>query len=151
MERQLNFSTSINAPREKVWEILWNENTYGIWTGAFCEGSYAVSKWEEGGKIQFLSPLGDGMYSTIIKIIPNQEMTFQHIGTIKNFIELEPDEETRKWSGSKEKYFLQQENDLTILEVSIEVIEEYEDYFNGSFPKALARVKSLAEEERVNN
>ncbi len=149
--RQLHFSTSINASRGKVWDVLWNENTYSIWTGAFSEGSYAVSKWDEGGKIQFLSTLGDGMYSTIIKIIPNQEMTFQHIGVIKNFEEMEPDDETRKWSGSQEKYILKQEGELTILEVFIGVTEDFEDYFNGSFPKALARVKSLAEEERVSN
>lgn len=149
--RQLHFSTSVNTSPEKLWTVLWSENTYSIWTAAFSEGSYVVSEWKEGGSIRFLSPLGDGLYSKILTIKENEEMTFQHIGAIKNFEELEIDDETRKWSGSLEKYILKRDEDFTILEIFIDVTEEFEDYFNGSFPKALARIKSLAEEESVNN
>lgn len=31
----LKFSTEINAPREKVWEVLWKEGSYKKWTKVF--------------------------------------------------------------------------------------------------------------------
>jgi uncharacterized protein YndB with AHSA1/START domain len=37
------FKTLIDAPREKVWDILWADDTYQKWTAAFCEGSKAIT------------------------------------------------------------------------------------------------------------
>lgn len=74
--------------------MLWNDETYRIWTEAFYAGSYAVSKWKEGDKIQFLSPDGSGMYSKIVENKSNMLMSFKHIGNIKNFEEQPIDEET---------------------------------------------------------
>ena len=54
----LEFKIEINAPKEKVWDILWNDATYKQWTSVFCEGNYVVSDWKEGSKIHFLSPNG---------------------------------------------------------------------------------------------
>ena len=45
MEKQ-EFKISINAPREKVWEVLWNDTTYPAWTAVFSEGSHAVTDWK---------------------------------------------------------------------------------------------------------
>ena len=67
----LEFKIEINAPKEKVWGVLWNEETYKQWTSIFCEGSYAESDWKEGSKIHFLSPNGDGMNSISRKLIMN--------------------------------------------------------------------------------
>ncbi len=35
--QKIKFSTTINAPKEKVWEILWNLDAYRKWTTAFAE------------------------------------------------------------------------------------------------------------------
>ena len=58
----LKFNTNINAPKEKVWETLWNDTTYQQWTAAFTAGSYTESDWNEGSKIKFLSPNGNRMF-----------------------------------------------------------------------------------------
>lgn len=39
----LEFKIEINASKEKVWDVLWNEETYKQWTSVFCEGAYAES------------------------------------------------------------------------------------------------------------
>ena len=53
--KNMNFDISINAPREKVWEVLWDDASYRKWTSAFSEGSYAVTdNWKKGSKILFL-------------------------------------------------------------------------------------------------
>ncbi len=41
----------IKAPKEKVWKVLWDDETYGKWTAAFFEGSHAETGWKEGRKL----------------------------------------------------------------------------------------------------
>jgi uncharacterized protein YndB with AHSA1/START domain len=135
------FNVQINAPKERVWDVLWNDDTYRQWTAAFHEGSYAKSDWEEGGSIQFLSPEGDGMYSRIQKKIPNSVMIFEHLGEIKGGVE-QPKSE---WSGARESYYLSDNNGMTELKVEIDLSDEYAEYFKDIFPKALEVVKRLAE------
>lgn len=134
------FSIQINAPKEKVWETLWNDETYRKWTAFFSEGSYAKSDWQEGSKIQFLTPDGSGMFSRIHKKIPNTQMTFQHLGEIKN-----GEEVPSAWVGGFESYFLEEKNGVTELTVEADTTEEYQQFFTDTFPKALQVVKQLSE------
>ncbi|MBK9191388.1 MAG: hypothetical protein IPM77_07665 [Crocinitomicaceae bacterium] len=39
--KQLEFKTTISAPAEKVWKILWNDTTYRHWTSVFHDTSFA--------------------------------------------------------------------------------------------------------------
>lgn len=144
--KKIQFSTSINAPKEKVWQVLWNDDTYQKWTSVFSEGSKAVTDWKEGSKIHFLDAKNDGMYSTIDKCIENEVMNFKHIGVIKDGVEQPLDDATKSWSGSAENYGLTETNGITTLNVEMDIIAEYQDYFNKTFPLALDLVKKLAEE-----
>lgn len=141
----LEFKIRIKAPVEKVWSVLWNDETYKKWTGAFCEGSYAVSDWNEGDKIHFMSPGGEGMNSIIEKKIPNEYMAFKHIGEIKDFKELPIEDETKKWSGAMETYRLTSDDEFTDLVAQVDIVEKYIDYFKEAFPKGLETVKELSE------
>ena len=141
----LKFTTKINAPKEKVWETLWNDTTYRKWTAAFMEGSYAESDWKEGSKILFLDGKGDGMFSMIEKKIPNQQMSFKHLGEVQKGIEKPADEKTESWAGSKENYYLKEINGVTELNVDMDSTEEFEKYFKDTFPKALEIVKGISE------
>ena len=144
MEKHV-FKTSINAPREKVWDILWNDSTYGQWTSAFAEGSRAETDWKEGSKVLFLGDNGDGMVSTIVVKKPNEFMSFKHLGTIKNGIEDFDSPQTKEWAGSLENYTLKTVDGKTELIVDMDIAEEYKDYFLSAWPKALEKVKQLAE------
>lgn len=139
------FTVSIEAPKEKVWQILWNDDTYPKWTAVFSPGSKAVSDWNEGSKIFFVNENNDGMHSVIAKKIDNEIMHFKHLGMVKNGIELPEDEISKSWSGSMENYLLSNVGYGTLLTVEIDVVEEYLEYFNEKFPLALKTVKELAE------
>lgn len=143
----LDFKIEINAPKEKVWNVLWKEETYTQWTAVFCEGSYAVSDWQAGSKIQFLSPNGDGMNSIIYNKIDNEYMAFKHLSEIKNFKEIPIDNTTQEWTGAMETYRLTENNGLTVLEAKMDSVEKYVDYFKTTLPKALDLVKKLSEEK----
>jgi uncharacterized protein YndB with AHSA1/START domain len=137
----LKFSIKINAPKEKVWSTLWNDSTYRQWTAAFAPGSHAVSDWNEGSKIKFLGDKGQGgMHSIIDKKIVNRQMTFKHMGEIKDGVETVSD-----WAGSKEDYVLSENNGATELTVTLDATEEFKKYFEETFPKALAIVKQISE------
>lgn len=143
---KLNFNIEIDAPTKKVWQVLWNDSTYRKWTSVFQEGSYAVSDWKEGSKIQFLTPEGEGMFSIIAECRSNEYMAFKHLGVVKKFEELPENEETKSWSGSMETYSLKEINGKTTLNLNLDTIEQYQDYFNKTFPKALALIKVLVEQ-----
>ena len=136
----LNFSVEINAPKEKVWQILWDDQSYRQWTSVFMEGSHAKSDWQEGSKILFIAPSGDGMFSTIHKKVDNSQMVFKHLGEIKGGIET-----TSNWGGAFESYFLTDKDGATELKVELNTTEDFQQYFKDTFPKALALVKQLAE------
>lgn len=136
----LNFSVEINASKQKVWETLWNDLSYRQWTSVFMEGSHAKSDWQEGSKILFVGPGGDGMFSTIHKKVDNSQMIFKHLGEIKGGVETASD-----WADAFESYFLTEKDGATELKVELNSTEDFQQYFNDTFPKALAIVKQLAE------
>jgi len=72
-------------------------------------------------------------------------MSFKHLGVIKNGIEEAPSEETNQWSGAMENYTLKDVNGSTELIVEMDITEEFQNYFNEIFPKALEKVKELSE------
>lgn len=139
--KTLKFTSHIQASRKKVWDVLWNDTTYRKWTSAFCEGSYALSDWNEGSKIRFLSPDGDGMFSIIEKKIPYEQMVFKHLGEIK-----EGKETMSDWAGALERYELKESEGITQLNVEVDSNEEFEAHFKDTFPKALELLKQLSEQ-----
>jgi len=143
---KINFSTSINAPREKVWKVLWDEASYRDWTSPFAEGSYAeTDNWREGSKVLFLSPGGDGMVSKVASNKPNKFMSFEHLGVVKNGVEDTESESVKSWAGAKENYTLTEENGKTKLVVDMDSTDEFKDYFLKTWPIALEKVKELSE------
>jgi uncharacterized protein YndB with AHSA1/START domain len=144
---KLNFQISINASRNKIWDVLWNDETYRKWTAVFSPGSYAVTDWQEGSKTLFLSSDGSGMVSTIAKNIPFEFLSIKHLGFVKNGIEDTESEEVKKWAGALENYTLKEAGESVLLEVSMDMNDEYKDYFLKVFPQALQLVKDLAEND----
>src|SRR5690242_9774199 len=118
---KMQFPIKINAPREKVWQVLWNDDTYRKWTSAFHPGSYAESDWNEGSKILFLTPEGDGMHSVIAKKTPNEFISFQHLGEMKGGKEVPMNDKIKQWSGSLENYTLRDADGGTDLLVEMDI------------------------------
>ena len=143
---KINFSATINAPREKVWKVLWDDASYRNWTSAFTEGSYAeTDNWKEGSKVLFLDPKGSGMVSRVAKNKPNEFMSFKHLGVVKDGIEDTKSEAVQGWTGAMENYTLTDENGKTKLIVDMDSTDEFKDYFLKTWPVALEKVKELAE------
>lgn len=143
--KKISFETVIDAPAKTVWEVLWKDETYRKWTAEFSEGSYAESDWSLGSTVKFLSPGGGGLYSEIVEMVPAKQMSFKHLGVLKDFEPQPSTEETKAWEGATENYYLSEEGGYTRLKVVLDITESHQKYFEEVFPKALQRVKELAE------
>lgn len=140
------YSVTINAPSNVVWNVLFGDENYRKWSAAFCEGSHAVSDWNEGSKILFLDANGSGMLSKIAEKRPNEFMSFAMQGEVKDGQEILKPE----FEGASENYRLTSEGDATRLDVDFAgwtVPQNMLDYFAKTWPIALAKVKELSEQQ----
>jgi Activator of Hsp90 ATPase homolog 1-like protein len=138
--KTLEFSIEIDAPKTKVWEALWNDESYKKWTSVFSNSSHAVSDWQEGSKILFIDDNKDGLSAIIDKKIPNERMTFKYLGEMKNGEEI-----VNEWTGALEDYRISEKNGGTELKVIMDVTDEFEGFFNETFNKALNIIKDISE------
>ncbi|MDP9961716.1 SRPBCC family protein [Chryseobacterium lathyri] len=142
----LSYEIVINAPLQKVWDILWNPDTYTEWTQFFGSGSKMKSDWKVGGKTYFVNAEGAGMVSTIDSLDEPNQIIFKHLGMVDS----EGNEDTQskeimEWSGCFEKYILIDLEGKTKLHVEVQVDKEWEDHMDKGFKQGLEVVKNLAE------
>jgi hypothetical protein len=149
MEKK-QFTITINAPREKIWNILWSDATFPEWTSVFSEGSHAKSDWKKGSKILFLDGKGDGMAATIIEKLPNECMIFRNDGSVKNGKEDKDfnSEQNNEWAGTMEAWTLHDKNGKTEICLDIDIADEHMEYFTDTVPRALQKLKEMAEKKK---
>ncbi|HWR51041.1 MAG TPA: SRPBCC domain-containing protein [Bryobacteraceae bacterium] len=149
--QKLTFSTAIDAPAERVWQVMLEDATYREWTSAFSEGSYAVTDWKEGSKALFLTPEGDGMVSRIAVHRPNEFLSIEHLGAVSKGVEDTESDAVRGWAGARENYSLTESGSGVTLTVEMDATDEYRKYFEETWPKALAKLKQVCEREAARS
>jgi hypothetical protein len=143
---KIKFDINIKAPKEEVWNALWDNKHYAEWTSVFCEGSHVESDWAEGSKVIFLNGEGSGMVAIVETNDPHEFMSFKHIGMYANGVEDTESAEVQQWAGAHENYTLTTISDgLTKLSIDVDTDEKYVTFFSDVWPKALAKVKEIAE------
>jgi hypothetical protein len=143
--KTLTFEINILAKAKKIWETLWNEESYTQWTKPFAEGcTYKTDEFGEGNSILFLSKNGDGMVSRIDKLIPNRLVAFEHLGMLEQGKETSFRNENDQHRYI-ESYELVENENTTQLLVKVDTLEPWENTMNQTFPKALEIIKALSE------
>jgi uncharacterized protein YndB with AHSA1/START domain len=144
--KHLRFSTRIAAPVEKVWSVMLDPEMYKDWATAFMEGSYFEGSWEQGAKILFLAPGGQGMASVIAENRPHEFVSIRHLGYVSGGVEDTKSEEVRSWAPAYENYTFRAVAGGTELIVDQDVTPEFEQYMIETWPKAFDRLKTLCEQ-----
>ncbi len=145
---KLEFTKEIKAPAQKVWDTLWNEDTYSQWTETFNPngtGSAITSDWQVGGRTVFSDKEGNGMISTIKSMNEPSDIVFRHLGEIIKGVEDTTSEKVQNWAGALEEYHLSENDGITTLTVSVETLKDWEKMMNDGFTKGLEIVKEIAE------
>lgn len=140
---QEEFSIEIHAPKERVWETLWNDVTFRDWANLIDEGMYMKGELIEGEEVQFISGInGYGVTSVVEKLEPYSFVLLRMLVDTKESGEALREEE---WTGGSESYALNEEGEVTTLTLTTDVPPTQEVTMRERLPKALARVKELAE------
>lgn len=145
--RKVVYQIEVDAPVEKVWDVLMKHENYKEWASAFCEGTYYTGELKPSGRVHFLTPEGDGMYSDVIFHIPNQHVLFMHIGEVENHVEKPIDENSEKWTGAFEGYSIKEKDGKTLIIAEVDVTENDRAHMDVKFPLGLEKAKRMAEEK----
>jgi hypothetical protein len=151
--KTMQFKISINAPVSKVYDVMLgisNKSTYEQWTALFNPTSTYEGDWNKGSKILFIGTdeKGEkgGMVSEIAENIPNRFVSIRHYGLLQGNVEITDGPEVEKWAGGYENYNFGEYNGTTTVIVDVDTTEDFLDYMNETYPKALDKLKELCEE-----
>jgi hypothetical protein len=150
--KKLQFKVSINAPANKVYDVMLgisNKSTYEQWTAMFNPTSTYEGKWDKGSKMLFIGTdeKGEkgGMVSEIADNIPNRFVSIRHYGLVKGNAEITEGPEVEKWANGFENYTFEENNGTTNVTVDLDTTEDFLDYMNQTYPKALNKLKEICE------
>ena len=150
--KKMRFKVIINAPANKVYDVMLgisNKLTYEQWTALFNPTSTYDGNWEKGSKIQFIGTdeKGEkgGMVSEIFDNIPNRFVSIRHYGLLKANVEITEGPEVEKWANGFENYTFEENNGTTTVTVDLDTTEDFLDYMNQTYPKALDKLKEICE------
>jgi len=150
--KKLQFKISINAPVAKIYDFMLgttSKSTYEQWTSLFNPTSIYEGSWEKGNKILFfgVDEKGEkgGMVSRIAENIPNRFVSIQHYGLLKADKEITEGPEVEKWANGFENYTFEENNGTTTVTLNLGITEDFLDYMNQTYPKALDKLKELCE------
>ncbi|MCM4165343.1 MULTISPECIES: SRPBCC domain-containing protein [unclassified Arenibacter] len=146
------YKININTTASKVYNLmlgLENKKTYEAWTALFDPTSTYEGSWDKGSKMLFVGTdeqgKKGGMIAEIAENIPNKFISIKHYGIIENDQEILDGPKVKSWAGSMENYTFSETNGVTTITVEVDSNEEYIDYFDKTWPKALDKLKALSE------
>lgn len=141
-----NYEIEIDATAEKVWNSLLVPENYKKWTAVFCSDPYFTGELKSGGRVHFLTPDGNGMYSDVVFYTPNKNVLFMHIGDVVNFEEQPLNEDSEKWTGAFEGYTLKEKDGKILLIAEVDLTPNDKVRYDEIFPGGLEKIKEMAEE-----
>jgi hypothetical protein len=122
------------------------KDTYRQWTEAFQPGSDFEGSWDEGSKIHFVDGSKSGMASRIKENKLHSKIVIEHLGLVHDGVEDTTSAEATKWTPALETYEFETYDGGTRLNVTMQTDEEYRSMFEEMWPRALQRLKELAEQ-----
>lgn len=77
--KELEFSIEINASKARVWDTLWQDESFRDWAGIIDPGTYMVGALQEGNLVQFISAEnGYGVTSLVEKLVVGELLLLRH-------------------------------------------------------------------------
>jgi hypothetical protein len=127
-----------------------DDATYRVWTEAFASGSHYVGAWSKGSKILFLGPDPDtgklgGLVARIAENRLHEFISIEHLGVVQDGKEDTTSDAVKAWAGAHENYSFKEKNGVTEVAVDVDAAEDFKEMFEGMWPKALQKLKELAE------
>jgi uncharacterized protein YndB with AHSA1/START domain len=146
---KLHFRVEVSAPAEQVYAAMLDDATYREWTGEIWPGSRYEGNWQPGSTIRFLGSDADGPVSGMVaKVLvnrPNDFVSLEYVGLVVDGLDDSTSETAQGVVGMHESYRFGEARGVTTLNVDVEVANEYGAMMSDEWPKALAKLKEVAE------
>lgn len=147
---KIHLSIFIEAPVEKVWNTMLQDETYRAWTKPFNANSSFEGNWEEGSEIRFIGTDSDGnaqggMYARIKENRLHEFISIEHLGIIENGVIDTTSEKVKKWAPAYENYTFAPKEGGTEVSIDMDIDPEFKEMFLDLWPKALQILKELSE------
>ncbi|SEI58965.1 Activator of Hsp90 ATPase homolog 1-like protein [Dyadobacter koreensis] len=143
--KRIKKSVLINAPKEKVWDVLFTDRYTRIWYTAFGEGSRAETDWKVGSKAIFSDESNSGLIGEVIANEANEKLSVEYKGILNDNKEDYESDMANQIKGGRETYHISEEDGVTYLEIESDMGAEYFEEMSKAWVSALQKVKSLAE------
>lgn len=149
MEKK-HYEVAIAAPADKVFDTMLAKPTYEQWTALFNPSSTYEGSWQKGSKILFIGISEDGtkggMVAEVEEHIPNEFVSIRHYGLLENGQEVTDGPKVKDWAGAHENYRFEEKGNQTLLKIDVDTNTEWAEYFDNTWPKALAKLKEICEQ-----
>lgn len=141
------YSIHIPAPRNEVFQTVIGKETYPQWTEEFGPGSDVQGEWKQGETLRFTAPNAngsfDGMLSEVAQMRENEYIALHHMGMLRDGKEVTVGEESMLWKDAHEIYTFTESDHGTLFEVEVDIEEQWEDFFNDAWARALKRLQEV--------
>jgi uncharacterized protein YndB with AHSA1/START domain len=138
-------SIDINAPKDKVWNVLVDNERNRIWYAEFSQGTQTDTDWNVGSKASFTDATGNGLLAKVAVNKPHEMLSVTYEGMVTAGQEDRESDLAREMQGGYETYWLKEQDGSTRLEIECTMAPEYLDSMSEAWEKALLKVRELAE------
>ena len=143
--RTIKNTVFVNAPKEKVWQVLFDDQYNRSWYAEFSEGTYAETDWKTGSKVIFKDQGENGLIGTIVISNLYELLAIEYTGILIAGKENYDSPDALAMKGGKETYQLTEKDGGTTLMASGDMGEEYYDFMSEAWQRALKKIISIAE------
>ncbi len=138
--KKLYFEVDLNKGVEQVFNTLFTDEYYQIWTKPFNPDTAYTGEIKKGNEIFFYDSNGNGMKALVTEYISNKVIELSYLADVNNGVET-------KFSNSEQNYerytFSESANNRTRLEVELLMPSEFEEFFSSAWSDAIALIKKL--------
>jgi uncharacterized protein YndB with AHSA1/START domain len=146
METQtIRKSVYIDAPKEEVWQVLFNDKFTRIWYAEFSVGTHAETDWQVGSKAVFKDESGSGLVGQVLVNKPYEALSVEFQGVLEGGREDYDSEMAKSVKGARETYLVTETAGRTRLDIESDMAPEYFESMSAMWDKALQKVKELSE------
>lgn len=138
-------SIGIAAPKEKIWQVLFDERYLPIWYAEFSLGARAEGTWRVGSKMLFTDISGGGLVGKVVVNRPCTKLSVEYLGLVVTGEEDYESDEARAVRGGHELYKLEEKGGTALLSVETDMPQESYDSMALAWERALQKIRYLAE------
>jgi len=136
----------LQASKEKVWDVLLLDKFNKTWFADFSQGMRVQTNWKIGSKALYTDNSNGGIICQVVANKPQELLTLEFTGLLVNGKEDYDSVDAREFIGGKESYRLLAAQGATKIFIETETAEQYYDWMQDAWDKALHTIKKLSED-----